>query len=108
MRIFIVDEDGQAAIEKDPADDLDYSLDWTAWLASANNDTINTSEWTVDSPLAKHDDTKAGAVTTCFISGGEAGQSYRVSNKIVTNSTPPRTKEFGFILMVKEQPTLPA
>ena len=68
---------------KDPQAFLDYSIDWSAWLA--DNETIVTSTWAADSAdltlsLLAND----GTLTTVWIAGGEAGKDYLVTNTITT------------------------
>ena len=58
-------------IIKDPDADLDYALDWSAWL---DGDTINTATWTVGAGLTKHDETVSGDIATVWLKGGNAGQ----------------------------------
>ena len=64
---------------KDPDAVLDYSVDWAKWLAG---DAINTSDWTVPVGLAKTLDSATVTKTTIWLSGGAAGQSYTVTNRI--------------------------
>ena len=86
-------------IEKDPLDVLDYSFDWTDILATSGNDTNSSSVWGGDSGITIGASTGAGAVRTTIISGGSVGQSYAVTNKIVTVGG--RTIERSFRLDVK-------
>ena len=68
---------------KDPQAILDYSLDWGPWL---DGDTIATSNWVVESPLVIESASEVftATTTTLFISGGDAGQSYSITNTITT------------------------
>ena len=66
---------------KDPEATLDYQVDWEDWLAG---DTISTSAWTVPEGLTEVSDTKTTSTATVWLSGGTAGQTYAVENKIVT------------------------
>ena len=70
---------------KDPNAKLDYTIDWSAWLA-ANTDTISAATvptapagLTIQSPV-----TFTATQTTVWISGGTAGSSYDVAVHIVT------------------------
>ncbi|WP_196304550.1 phage fiber-tail adaptor protein, partial [Streptococcus pneumoniae] len=80
---------------------LDYSIDWNAWLASANNDTIAIVAWTVDAGLTKHNESLNAGISTVFLSGGEVGIAYKVNAKVTTNSVPLRIIERGFTVNVK-------
>jgi hypothetical protein len=83
---------------KDPHAVLDYTIDWTHWLAG---DTIATSEWIlpVDLTLTAH--TKTITSTTAWLSGGTAGESYTVTNRITTGGG--RTEDRSFTVRVEER-----
>lgn len=68
---------------KDPDAVLDYSVDWSLWLAG---DEISTSEWILaqGALLEKVTDTKTTTKATVWLRGGEAGTTYLVTNRIVT------------------------
>jgi hypothetical protein len=83
---------------KDPDAVLDYSVDWTRWLAG---DQIATSTWTVPDGIEKTADTHAPDKTTIWLRGGTAGQSYSVTNRITT--TGGRTDERSFVLRVEDR-----
>jgi hypothetical protein len=83
---------------KDPDAVLDYQIDWSTWLGS---DTISTSAWTVQSGLTKGSDSKTDTTTTVWLSGGTAGQTYRVTNRIVTAGG--RTDDRTFWVVVDEK-----
>ncbi|MBI4910310.1 MAG: hypothetical protein HY820_42225 [Acidobacteria bacterium] len=83
---------------KDPNAVLDYTIDWTRWLAG---DQIATSEWLVPSGLTKMADSKTASSATVWLSGGTAGQSYTVTNRIMTSAG--RTEDRSFIAKVEER-----
>ena len=66
---------------KTPAEVLDYSLDWTPWLAG---DTIASSQWTADTGLTVAGNSFDSQATTVWLDGGTALERYRVVNKIIT------------------------
>ena len=66
---------------KDPQANLDYSLDWEPWL---DGDTLTTSVWVLESPLAGSNEAFDTTTTRIFISGGDAGNSYLAVNTITT------------------------
>lgn len=68
---------------KDPQAILDYSIDWGPWL---DGDTLNTSNWVVESPLSIVSGSEAfdDTTTRLFISGGTVGQNYIAVNTITT------------------------
>ena len=69
--------------EHDPDEVLDYSVDWTGRI---EDDPIATSDWTItpSGTLVKDSDTFADAITTIWLSGGTAGASYILRNRITT------------------------
>ena len=83
---------------KDPNAILDYSVDWSRWLAG---DEIATSEWIVPVGLAKASDTNTTTKATAWLSGGAAGQSYAVTNRITT--TGGRTEDRTMTIRVEER-----
>lgn len=69
---------------KDPSARLDYTIDWSAWLA-ADDDTIASAS--VPSPpsgITVGEPVHSATTTTVWISGGTAGTSYDVAVRIVT------------------------
>ena len=82
---------------KDPEAVLDYQIDWTDWLDS---DTISTSVWTVPAGITKDSDSKTTEVSTIWLSGGTAGQTYAIECKITTAGS--RTDERTIYIEVRE------
>ena len=83
---------------KDPNAVLDYTIDWTRWLAG---DQVATSEWLPSTGLTKMADTKTASSATVWLSGGTAGQSYTVTNRITT--TGGRTEDRSVTIRVEER-----
>jgi hypothetical protein len=83
---------------KDPNAVLDYSIDWTRWLAG---DQIAASEWIIPSGITKAADSKTATSATAWLSGGTAGQSYIVTNRITTAAG--RTEDRSFTIRVEER-----
>ena len=82
---------------KDPDAVLDYSIEWSKWLAG---DQIQTSTWTVsDSGVEASDDSNTATRATVWLAGGAEGQSYTVTNRITTNGG--RTDERSFAIQVQ-------
>lgn len=69
--------------QKDPDAVLDFKQDWSEWLA-ATGDTIVTSTWIVPTGITKANESATATAATVWLSGGTAGQSYAVVNRIVT------------------------
>jgi hypothetical protein len=68
---------------KDPDAVLDYSVDWSLWLAG---DEIFTSEWLLEEGalIEKATDSNNTTKATVWLRGGQAGTTYLVTNRIVT------------------------
>lgn len=83
---------------KDPDGVADYGLNWAPWLLT---DTISTSIWIVVTPgivvnSSSHDTT----TTTVWLSGGTSGQTYSLTNRVVTVAG--RTKDWTVQLKIKD------
>jgi len=87
-----------ATFYKDPDAVLDYTIDWETWLGS---DTISTSTWTVPSGITKNTDTNTTTTTTIWLSGGTAGISYDLLDRIVTAAG--RTEDRTIAIIVREK-----
>lgn len=68
---------------KDPDAVLDYLFDWSAWLSAG--ETIQTSAVTAEAGITVDSDTNTTTATTVWLSGGTVGESYQITNRIVTN-----------------------
>jgi hypothetical protein len=90
------------ALEKDPNEVKDYTLDWgTRRLAADGSETISTSAWTVPSGITKDSDSDTDTTTTVWLSGGTAGVHYRLTNRVVTNQG--RTYDWSITVQVADQ-----
>lgn len=74
--------DGLPTIDKDPDAKLDYSFDWTDWLAGVS-DTIASYVVTV-SGVTLESHARVSGVVTAWLSGGTAGLVGTASCKITT------------------------
>ena len=71
---------------KDPHATLDYSLDWSEWLAVGES--LTCSVWTRSSTDLKEVNTNlTTSIATIWLSGGAAGNIYTVANKIGTSGS---------------------
>lgn len=86
-------------IEKDADAVLDYSINWSQWLLI--DDGLATSEWLAEAGIDVDNDTLNAAVTTVWLSGGTAGQSYTVTNRITTDGG--RTDDRSIMVYVTER-----
>jgi hypothetical protein len=85
------------APDKDPNAILDYSIDWSDWL---DTDEISTSTWTVPTGITKTSESNTTTVATIWLSGGTAGTTYTLLDRITT--TGGRTMDQTFKIYVKE------
>ena len=84
---------------KDPDAVLDYSIDWSKWLAG---DQIQTSEWIVSDPaIQAANESNTATRATVWLSGGAAGQSYTITNRITTSGG--RTDDRSFTIKIAER-----
>lgn len=83
---------------KDPNAVLDYTIDWSLWLAG---DTISTATWTVPMGITKDLDTKTTTTTTIWLSGGSAATNYSVAVRVVTAGG--RTDDRTIVISVAER-----
>jgi hypothetical protein len=85
---------------QDPADSLDYSIDWVDWLDEG--ETVYSSTWAV-SPAGLNTALPSivnnGTCTVVWLSGGTADRSYTVTNHITT--TAGRTVERSITLVIR-------
>jgi len=86
-----------AVYVKDPNAILDYQINWSTWLGS---DTILTSTWIVPTGITKDDESVTTTTATIWLSGGTAGESYRVVNRITTNGE--RTNDQSIFVVVRQ------
>lgn len=84
---------------KDPDAVLDYGFDWSDWLQTG--EVISASTWTVDTGITEDSDEMSTSITKIWLSGGTVGETYTISNKIVTDQN--RTDERSFEIFVEER-----
>lgn len=80
---FVSDQLGRPTITKDPAARLDYSWDWTAWLAAVS-DTIKSVSVTGSGCTVESSTFNAGIVTA-WVSGGTEYVPASLNCQITTN-----------------------
>jgi hypothetical protein len=83
--------------QHDPDAVLDYTLNWSAWLAS---DTITASTWVAPSGVTVDSDTHTTTHTTAWIRSETSG-SYTLTNRITTAGG--RTDDRSVSIWVKER-----
>jgi hypothetical protein len=87
---------------KDPNASKDYPIDWSGFLAAGEG--IASSQWIVPDGITVVPGSEDidGAVTVASFSGGQNGVNYAITNRIVTDSTPPRSEDVSVLLLVRE------
>ena len=104
---YVPDRLGDLVIEKDPDATLDYSFDWSDWLALNGGDQIASVEFNVDQTLTIVSEGFDGATATVWLSGGVKPASgpnkLRVTCRITTNNAPPRVDDRSVFLKIVER-----
>lgn len=91
---FVQTASGKPTIYKDPSALLDYTEDWTDWLALISPGTrIASHTITPNGAMTVSSSTDDGLKVTAFLGGGVLGQTESVTYRITTDDTPPRTDE---------------
>ena len=67
---------------KDPNDVIDYRIDWSKWLQG--DDIVLLSEWIVPAGITMDSELSDTTSATIWLSGGTAGASYQLTNRITT------------------------
>lgn len=83
---------------KDPDDVKDYQLDWSGRLSDLEN--ISSSEWLVPEGVTMESDSFQDRRSTIWLSGGTAGERYRLTNRVRTSEG--RTYDQSVILNCQE------
>lgn len=73
-----------STVPKDPDSIVDYGLDWADWLTGG--ETITASSWPSLGDLTNESDSFTTTATAIFISGGVAGATYTLTNRITTSA----------------------
>lgn len=68
---------------KDATESLLVKIDWSDWL---DGETIASSSWSVPAGLTLVSESTTSTTRTGWIEGGVLGETYYISNSIVTNS----------------------
>lgn len=86
---------------KDPASSVDYSFDWSGWLAT--NERITETDWTIDPPSSEAPKlgtrVEVGSTKGIYVSGGQAGHRYRLSCAIKTDAGREATRSLTLRVM---------
>lgn len=95
----------KGSLVKDPDAERVIRFDWDADLPEGAE--IDTSTWIVSPSGELATDNAAiaddGRSATVRLTGGEAGSSYTLTNRIVTDTTPAETEDASITVHVREQ-----
>lgn len=83
---------------KDPAAYLDFKFNWEDWLE--DGEVIVDSTWESDPGISLSNPSHFSPYTVVWVSGGEAGNSYLLTNTVTTNSTPARVDVRSMLVCV--------
>jgi hypothetical protein len=89
--------------KKDPGEELDYVIDWSDWLDTENSEEIFSSSFNVEAGLTKDSQDSTTTTSIVWLSGGSAGEEYRVECTIVTNNSPARTGVRSFAIVCEDR-----
>jgi hypothetical protein len=87
-------------VQKDKDASKVYAIQWSDFLAGR---TITTSAWAIagpDAALTYDTDSIVGTSCQARLSGGTAGQTYVVNNRITLSGSPTQTEERAFSVSV--------
>lgn len=85
---------------KDPQAVLDFNMDWSSWLTTADN--ISTFTISADSTaIVISTYAEASNTITTWLSGGTLGEKYLVKVRVVTDAS--RTDERSFRVIVRNR-----
>lgn len=83
---------------KDPNAVIDYDIDWSKRLP--DGDIILVSDWIVPAGITMDSEESTNTTTKIWLSGGTAGQTYALTNRITTAQG--RTQDKTITISVKE------
>jgi hypothetical protein len=86
-------------VTKDPDEDLDYQLDWTDSLEDL--ETIASYTLSVPTGITSHDDSNTDEAVIFWLSGGTAGETYRLACEIVTSAGRTHKRSLDVLVVTK-------
>ena len=82
---------------KDPDAVLDYGVDWSSWLQTA--EAISSHTVTVDTGITKDSDSETDGIVTVWLSGGTVGETYEITVRIITDAGRTDDRTFSVLLV---------
>ncbi len=89
-----------ATFKKDPDAVLDYTFDWSLYLAPLA-DAISSVTWILDAPLVKVSSSFTATTATAFVSGGVVGTTLNLVCRITTAAG--RTDDRTIVLKILQR-----
>jgi hypothetical protein len=86
---------------KQPAETIDYPVSFARW-ARGRTDAAASFEVVMPPGITLASSSLDGWVVWLVISGGTAGQSYKITVRLTTDASPAIVKETEFVLQVRE------
>lgn len=96
---FYLDAKGRTAINHDPGATLDYTFDWTEFLASSG-DAVAGASATCSGATVVGSPVVSGQKVTVWVSGGTAGTTATLTVTITTDSSPARIEPVSVQLKI--------
>lgn len=99
---------GKKSAIKDPEATLDFSFDWSDWLAETG-DLLTDHQFTIvdpagaTEPLVEVQTLRAEGIVTAFVSGGTVGMTHTLTCRVTTDSIPPRIDERTLSIKIRER-----
>ena len=88
-------------VTKQPSEVLDYYVSFDDWFAGRSDAAVD-HEVEAETGIVIEDDTRIDNTVRIVLSGGTAGEQYKITVRITTNATPPIIREGDFIVKVRE------
>lgn len=95
--------------KQDPNEILDYTIDWSESGIEVllDGESIVTSVWlisgTIELGTGQYAPTQSATACTCWLQSGSEPSDSKVTNRITTDSVPPRIYEHSFIVRTKDK-----
>lgn len=91
-------------LTKDPAAVLVYGFNWSSWLSEAGA-AIASSNWSVtpSAGITITDLEHESGITKVRVAGGTLGQTYRLTNHVITDGAPPDEDERSHVIRIAER-----
>lgn len=90
-------------ITKDPNNDLDYTVNFSDFLAETGDTIANAEVVSESTNCTVHDILVSGSRVTASIAGGTKGRFEPIRYRITTSSVPPKIADQTILISIKEE-----